>query len=295
MKKWLLGVFALVVVCVWPPVLDAFQAGQATQAAQPPATPSLSREFQPRPYTVGPGDKIKLDFYNLSDSDLEMKKEYLVEAAGTIQLKYVGSINVKGFTTTQIEDAVKKALVERQLYPAGVVSVVAEVSDERLQSVTVNGQVSQPGEKLLKGTQMTLGRAITAAGGVTQNAGQEIEIRRNVDGSAQVIKVTQDMMMNGDDPQLIAEDQIFVSQGQVFFVSGQVGTPGTKVWKPGMTVQQAVAMSGGMTAKGKFGYIDRPRKDAQGKIIGYDKKKNLKKETEIYPDDTLVIAAKWIG
>lgn len=291
MKKRLLGICALVAVCVWPPVLDGFQAAQA---GQPPVVAPLSREFQPKPYTVGPGDKIKLDFYNLDDTDADMKKEYLIEASGTIQVKYVGAIAVNGLTTPEIEEAVKKALVAKQIYPEGVISVGAQVTDERLQSVTVQGQVVSPGEKYLRGAQMTLGRAIIAAGGLAPNAGQEIEIKRTVEGKLEIITVTQTQLNGGDDPQLIADDQIFVKQGQVFYVNGQVLTPGPKAWKPGMTVLQAVAMAGGMTAKGRYGHIDRPVKDADGKILKYTKVKNLKPETEVRPDDQLNIKACWI-
>lgn len=291
MRQWLVGVLACVAVCVSPLALDAFQA---TQAGQPPVAP-LSKEFQPKPYTVGPGDKIKLEFYNLSDTDIDMKKEYLVEAAGTIQVKYVGSIVVNHLTTAEIEDAVEKALVAKDMYPAGVVQVSAQVTDERLQSVTVQGAVASPGEKGLKGGQMTLGRAIIAAGGLTSSAGQEIEIKRIVDGKTQIIPITQTQLNGGDDPQLIADDMITVKQGHIFFVNGQVLTPGQKVWAPGMTVTKAIALAGGMTPKGKLGHIERPVKDADGKVLKYKKIKGLKPETEILPDDLLIINTKWFG
>jgi len=122
MRQWLLGVLAFAAVCASAPALDAFQA---TQAGQPPV-PSLLPEFQPKPYPFGPGDTIRLEFYNLSDSDADMKKVYLVEAAGTIQLKYVGSIQVNRLTSAQIEDAVEKALVDNMLYPAGVVQFLGK-------------------------------------------------------------------------------------------------------------------------------------------------------------------------
>lgn len=292
MKKWLLGVLALVAVCVWPPVLDAFQT---VQAGQPPVVAPLSREFQPKPYTVGPGDIIKLDFYNLDDTDTEMKKSYLVEASGTIQLKYAGSIVVNGLTTPEIEAAVKKALEDKGMYPPGVIAVVAQVSDERQQPVTVQGQVVSPGEKQLRGAQMTVSRAINNAGGFTASAGQEVEIHRQVNGKAEIIKVTRSQLDGGDDPGLIAEDTVIVKQGYVFFVNGEVLTPGQKVWAPGMTVLKAIALAGGMTAKGKYGHIERAIKDADGKILKYEKIKKLKPETPILPDDQLIIAKKWFG
>ncbi len=72
-------------------------------------------------------------------------------------------------------------------------------------------------------------------------------------------------------------------------------TPGQKVWAPGMTVLKGVALAGGMTPKGKYGHIDRAIKDADGKILRYERIKNLKHETEILPDDQLFIARKWFG
>jgi polysaccharide export outer membrane protein len=292
MKKWLLGVFALVAVCVSSPVLDAFQA---VQSGQPPVVAPLSREFQPKPYTVGPGDRIRLDFYNLSDTDTEMKKEYLVEAAGTIQVKHVGSISVNGFTTPEIEAAVKKALESRGFYPEGVISVSAQVTDERQQPVTVQGQVVSPGEKQLRGAQMTVSRAINAAGGFTPSAGEEVEVHRVVNGKTDIIRVTKTQLNGGDDPGLVAEDTIIVKQGYVFFVNGEVLSPGQKVWAPGMTVLKAIALAGGMTPKGKYGHIQRAVKDADGKVIKYEKVKKLKPETEILPDDQLHIDRKWFG
>ena len=292
MKKWLLGVFALAAVCVWPPVLDAFQA---VQSGQPPVVAPLSKEFQPKPYTLGPGDTIRLDFYNLSDTDADMKKLYLVEASGSIQVKHVGSIAVKGLTTPEVEEAVEKALVNLKFYPAGVVQVNAQVTEERQQPVTVQGQVVSPGEKQLRGAQMTVSRAINAAGGFTPNAGQEVEIQRQVNGKPEIIKVTRSQLDGGDDPGLIAEDTVVVKQGYVFFVNGEVLTPGQKVWAPGMTVLKAIGLAGGMTPKGKYGHIQRAVKDADGKVIRYEKVGNLKPETEILPDDQLFIARKWFG
>ncbi len=292
MKQWLLGIFALAVVCAWPPVLDGFQAAQA---GQPPVVAPLSREFQPKPYTVGPGDTIQLEFYNLSDIDADMKKAYLVEASGTIQLKYVGSIVVNHLTTPEIEEAIEKALIAKNIYLPEVIAVTARVTDERQQPVTVQGHVVSPGEKQLKGGQMTVNRAINAAGGYTSLAGQEVEVQRKVGGTTEIIKVTRSQLDGGDDPGLIAEDTVVVKQGYVFFVNGQVLTPGQKVWAPGMTVLKAIGLAGGMTPKGKYGYIERPIKDAVGKILRYEKIKRLKPETEILPDDQLFIGLKWFG
>jgi protein involved in polysaccharide export with SLBB domain len=294
MKKGVFGIVGVLALMVWAPLLGAFQATQGGQA-QPPVAP-LSREFAPKPYTVAAGDRILLDFYNLVASDLDMKKVYLVEPDGTIQVKHVGSVLVHGKTTPEIADLVRKAL-EPRWYPPDVVQVTAVISEERVQRVQVGGQVISPGEKLLRGNQMTVSRAIASANGFTPMAGQEIEIQRVVDGKQVIVPVTRTQLDSGDDPQLIADDVVTVKTGYVFFVSGEVNSPGQKVWAPDMTAGRAVSMSNGMTTKGKWGYIDRPVKGPDGKVLKYIKikGKDLKAETPILPDDTLHIARKWFG
>ena len=291
MKKGVVGIVGLLAVLLWTPLLGAFQATQAAQTTPP--LPPLSREFAPKPYTVAAGDKIKIEFYGLIPSDFEMRTVYLVEADGTIQVKHAGTISVNGKTTPEVAELVQKAL-EPNIYPVGVLQVSASIAEERLQRVIVQGQVVQSGERSLRGAQMTVSRAIAAAGGPTQMAGQEIEIQRVVDGRSVIIPVTRAQLDGGDDPQLMADDVVNVKTGRVFFVTGEVNAGGQKVWAPGMTVGKAISMSNGMTNKGKLGHIKRQIKGADGKIR-FEKITKLKDETEILPEDTLVIDRKWFG
>jgi len=291
MKKGVVGIVGLLAVLLWTPLLGAFQATQAAQTTPP--LPPLSREFAPKPYTVAAGDKIKIEFYGLIPSDFEMRTVYLVEADGTIQVKHAGTISVNGKTTPEVAELVQKAL-EPNIYPVGVLQVSASIAEERLQRVIVQGQVVQSGERSLRGAQMTVSRAIAAAGGQTQMAGQEIEIQRIVDGRSVIIPVTKAQLDGGDDPPLVADDIIVVKTGRVFFVTGEVNAGGQKVWAPGMTVGKAISMSNGMTNKGKLGHIKRQIKGADGKIR-FEKITKLKDETEILPEDTLVIDRKWFG
>ncbi len=45
-------------------------------------------------------------------------------------------------------------------------------------------------------------------------------------------------------------DIINVPKAQTFFITGQVRNAGTFVLEPGMTVQQAIALAGGLTDRG---------------------------------------------
>ncbi|MDA1305774.1 MAG: polysaccharide biosynthesis/export family protein [Acidobacteria bacterium] len=81
----------------------------------------------------------------------------------------------------------------------------------------------------------------------------------------------------------------------VFFVNGEVNEPGQKVWAEGMTVEKALGLAKGMTSRGKLWHIMRPVRDENGAVLKYDKISNLKPDTEILPDDELVITFKWWG
>lgn len=286
MQRKFFGLVGLAVIALTAG-LSAQQAGQATPIP-------LSPDFAPKPYTVAAGDTLRLDFYNLDVRDNDMKGNYLIAIDGTILLKHAGPVRVHGMTTRQVEDAVMAALVPG-IYKQGVIQVTVIVADEREQEVTVQGQVNSPGLLRLKGNQMTVSRAIIAARGFTSLAGQEIEVQRTVEGKRVVINLTRTQLENGEDPALIAEDTITVKQGQIFFVNGEVNVQGQKVWTPGMTVSRAIGLANGMTAKGKLGHIMRPVKDADGKVLKYEKIKGLKLETPVLPDDELFIARKWFG
>jgi protein involved in polysaccharide export with SLBB domain/beta-lactamase regulating signal transducer with metallopeptidase domain len=289
-----------------PVVLDFLMP--TTQAmAMPQAPPPAPQQAPVRRVAVG--DTIKIDFYGLARADEEMRKDYVVGTDGAIQVKHLWAVPVAGKTFPEVAHAVLSDLVEKKLYPPGVVQVVAipaepskeaetpkEVKpEEPIVRVQVQGQVMSPGEKPLRGTQLTVSRAIAAANGFTAMAGQDIEIRRRVGEVVETIKMTRAQLDAGDDPQLLADDIVIVKTGYIFFVAGEVNTPGQKIWAPGMTVGKAISMSNGLTTRGKLGHIERPIKDAAGKVIRYERIRTLKPETEVLPGDTLHVARKLFG
>ncbi len=288
-----------------PVVLDFLMpTTQAMAMPEPPPPPTPQAPMR----RVAAGDTITINFYGLVRSDDEMSRRYVVRADGTIEVKHLGLVTVAGKTMREVAEAILGSL-EPNFYPPGVVQVVAipaepakepetpkEVKPEEvIARVQVMGQVVTPGEKALRGNQMKLHRALAAANGFTPYAGQDIEIRRRVGGAVEIIKLTRAQVDAGDDPPLLDGDIVIVSRGSAFFVAGEVGTPGQKIWAPGMTVGKAISMSNGLTTRGKLSHIERPIKDATGKVIRYERIKNLKPETEVLPEDTLHVARKWFG
>jgi protein involved in polysaccharide export with SLBB domain len=288
-----------------PVVLDFLMpTTQAMAMPEPPPPPTPQAPMR----RAAAGDTIKIDFYGLVSADEGMTGRYVVRADGAIEVKHLGLVKVAGKTMREVADVVLRSL-EPTFYPAGVVQVVAipvepskeaetprEVRPEEvLARVVVMGHVISPGEKLLRGTQLRVSRAIAAANGFTPMAGQDIEIRRRVGEVVETIKMTRAQLDAGDDLPLLNDDIVIVSRGSVFFVAGDVNSPGQKIWAPGMTVGKAISMSNGLTTRGKFSHIERPVKDDTGKVIKKVQIKNIKDDTEVLPDDVLVVARKWFG
>jgi protein involved in polysaccharide export with SLBB domain/beta-lactamase regulating signal transducer with metallopeptidase domain len=269
-----------------PVVLNYFTVpAQAMELQAPPPQPIQERR-------VAAGDILRLLWTNVVNADDDLNQRYVVDVNGNITLKYVGFVLVAGKTKTEIERTVVDRFTDAQLYPRGVISVaVAIVADDR-GTIIIHGQVGRPGEKRFFADDMTLLKVIAAAGGLLPASG-DVEIRRV--GVGQAINITKAQLQAGADLKLIDGDMVTVRQDYVFFITGQVMNPGQKAWTEAMTVQKAAALAGGTTPQGKFSHIERPVKDERGRIIKYTKIKNLKPDTKVLPDDTLVVARKWIG
>jgi polysaccharide export outer membrane protein len=265
----------------------------ALAQSTPPGTIPLSPEFKKAPYKLGPGDKIELRFFGLFPQDQqEMNTTYEVQPNGSIVLKHIDAVNVNGKTTEEVQSIILGRLIPGYYRD---LKLGIDLVSERLQEIFVQGYVNSPGAKNLPGSQMTVLRAIAQASGYNTNAGEEVDVR-DVNGATR-LTVTRTQLENGDDPPIEAGETVFVRQGKFVFISGEVVTPGQKRWTPSLTVSQAIAMSGGMTTKGKLGKIRRRvyNDDGTFKETIEVKGKKLTLDTLLLPEDELQISRKFFG
>jgi polysaccharide export outer membrane protein len=130
---------------------------------------------QDRESLIGPLDTIGIDVFNVP----ELSREVQVDAGGRISMPLIGTIDARGKTSVELADAIEGALRGRYVRdPEVTVNVKSSVS----QVVTVDGQVSEPGLYPVT-NQMTLGRAIASAKGVSEFAKlDDVVILRTVNG-----------------------------------------------------------------------------------------------------------------
>ncbi len=162
--------------------------------------------------SVGPGDVFVVAVVGEKD----IPGEFRVQPDGTIDFPYLDRIKVAGLEPQQIEELIKKDLIERQiLVNPQVTLVVKQYNSKR---ISVVGAVTKPGV-LPWSDGMKLVDAIMQAGGLTATAdGDHVRITRLVTGGKTVSAVVSiDAITDGKlgDVPLQAGDTIKVD-GRVF-------------------------------------------------------------------------------
>jgi polysaccharide export outer membrane protein len=255
----------------------------AQQAAPLPAAPPRSEPAAAAParYLIGAQDLLKVTVFD----EPELTNSYRVDGDGFITFPYIGRVAASGLTLVELQDRI------RGLLAAGFIKnpqVRAEVGEFKSQSVLVSGEVRQPGKITMTGT-MTLLEALAAAGSTTSSASSELTVahpKKAGETDSDVARINwKDLQLGkGTDVVLLDGDIINVPKAQTFFITGQVRSGGPFVLEPGTTIQQAIAMAGGLTERGSDRGITVTR-IVNGKST--DVKVTL--EDKVQPNDTIMI------
>ena len=200
-------------------------------------------------YLIGPQDLLKITV--LDEPDLT--NEYRVDSDGYITFPYIGRVQAAGLNPGALQDRIRNLLSPSYLKNP---QVRVDIDQYKSQSVLVSGEVRQPGKIPMTGA-MTVLEALAAAGSPTPAASSEVTIARPRKASwnqpeAEIVHVNwKDLQLGkGTDPVLQDGDLLNVAKAQTFFITGQVKNSSSYVLEPGMTVEQAIAMAGGLTERG---------------------------------------------
>ena len=232
-----------------PPVPQAPAATQKLPAPQAPApgAPAASQPAAaPTNYRIGPQDTLLITVVD----EPELTGKFPVDAEGMFSYPYLNRVRAAGMSVAELQNQLVTQLKAGYLRNP---QVRVEVDLFRSQSVMIVGEVRQAGKIPMTGPAMTLLEALVLAGSPTAQASNEIIVRhRAADGrEAEEVRVNRkDLELGKSDVVLRDGDIINVPSAQRFYMDGQVRNPGYYVLDPGMTVQQAIALSGGLTDRG---------------------------------------------
>lgn len=217
---------------------------QRPAAAVPAATASALPAAVPDPgYILGVNDTITVTVYGQPEFNVTTR----VKPDGTVVMPLVGPVQANGKTVLSLADDIKKILVQKGFLKDPIVNI--EINGYASKTVNVAGRVSKPGVYPLDQQYRVLEMLLKA--GWVQSIYGDVYVRRGSDYS-EITLNTEQLVRGGPDknPVLQAGDTIFVPDPDTFIIYGQVSRPGTYPLLPGMTVREAIATAGGVTALG---------------------------------------------
>ncbi|HPD13655.1 MAG TPA: polysaccharide biosynthesis/export family protein [Planctomycetota bacterium] len=199
---------------------------------------------------------------------------------GMVRLPLAGSVPVAGKSVAEIEAAVAAAYYPKHL--SSPPSVLARVADYRVATVYAIGAIGSPGRYELRSNELELAVLLAKAGGIgvgrtasgvgaggakvirIRHAGQPREAKPlEVPVRDRNIPIANVALQDGDTVEVEHFDD------PLFTVTGLVMSPGVHPYPPGAkyTLQQVLAMSGGIDTQAGPRYATIYRQDGNGKTI----------------------------
>ena len=161
-----------------------------------------------RIYRISPFDQLSIGVYGVE----EMAQTLRVDSGGMIQVPLAGPINAAGMTTQQLAGVITERLVRYIRSP----QVSVNLDETTTQSVTVYGQVQEPGQFPVRG-KMTLMRAIALANGFSGTADTaNVVVFRTVGKQDMAALYDLEAIRRGayPDPDIYANDVIAVDESR---------------------------------------------------------------------------------
>lgn len=205
-------------------------------------------------YRIGAEDLLEITLFNVSGADGRVTPRTVrmrVSQRGVITLPLLGDISVMGLTVAAVEQALRERY-DKYIHNPQVGVLVTEYR----QRVSVIGEVQRPSIVELTGP-MTVLELLAQAGGVTERAGSQVHIYRQVPEGRQSFVI--DLSALASNIGLIndkgapfvnmpvqAGDVINVPQAGMFFVDGAVRSPGSYQLSRRSTLTQVLATAGGV-------------------------------------------------
>ncbi|WOD41101.1 SLBB domain-containing protein [Nodosilinea sp. E11] len=247
------------------------------QLAAPMAEPRL-----PEAYVLGPGDRIRIDIFNIPEFSGPENGVHEVLVDGTLALPLAGAVAVQGLTLAEAQTALVTSYAPLLTRPPQLTVTLLAARPVR---VVVAGEVNRPGTYTIELEAETSGsgsgnptarqwptltQVIQEAGGITQQANiKAIQVRRpHRQGDAMVTASLWDLIRTGDINQdmrlrdgdtivvpkavaVLPEESVAISSANFspaampVQVVGEVASPGGVTLPANATLNQAILAAGG--------------------------------------------------
>ena len=218
-------------------------------------------------YRIGPKDLLDVKVFEVPELNVERR----VSDAGAIDLPLLGDFPVGGLTAREAASKLEELLKAKYVNRA---SVSIQIKDFESRPISVLGAVARPGSLTVSGN-WTLLQAISAAGGLTPQAGKRIYVLRRADNSlSDTLELSTDDVLQSASTlwnvPIYPSDVINVPAKTTVkvFCLGEVKTPGALEFDGNdpLTLLAAIAKAGGLTDRASK-TIHIQRRSADGKTV----------------------------
>lgn len=220
---------------------------------------------------LGIGDAVRVTVFQQPDLTTEAR----VSDHGTISLPLVGEVKIDGATTTEAGNRIAEAYQKGKYLKAPQVTVA--LTAVRSRQVSVLGMVARPGRYVLEDAKPGISDVIAAAGGIAAGGNENVTVIRNGE-SQKVSSLARDF-------ELKPGDTLYVDRGPTFYIYGEVTRAGAYPVQPGLTVMQAISLSGGITPRGSERRLKMRRPGPDGQVVETD----AKLQDQVKADDVIFV------
>ncbi len=207
-------------------------------------------------YVLGPDDAVQVIVYGQTEFNVSTR----IKSDGTIVMPLIGVVKAAGETNITLAKLIGDRLTKAGFLKDPIINV--EIGSYVSKSVNVAGKVANPGIVPLDRGYRAL-EVLLKTGWVRENGANYVYLRR--DGAAEQ-KLDVEKLVRGDvdgNPVLRPGDTLFVPDAENFFIYGQINRSGSFAVLPGMTIRQALAVAGGVTASGSSNKVGIIRGNAK--------------------------------
>lgn len=234
------------------------RAGAAGVAAPATPMPSVAE------YQLGAGDVVRISVYQNPDLTVESR----ITENGVISFPLLGSVVIGGRTVSAAEKAIADGLRSGNFVRQPQVTVM--LMQVRAHQASVLGQVNRPGRYPLEQAGMRLSDLLAIAGGVSVGGSDIVVLSGTRGGTPLRVEVDLPLLFaaggRDKDPLVENGDAIWVDRQPLVYIYGEVQRPGPLRLERDMTLMQALASGGGLSARGTEKGIRVHRRAEDGKV-----------------------------
>ncbi|CAM5793325.1 polysaccharide export protein EpsE [Rhizobacter sp. Root404] len=233
-------------------------------------SPSATAASAPKPEAIlGAGDVVKITVFQQPDLTVDGGR---ISEANQINFPLLGNVVIGGLSVSAAELKIAKLLRDGGFVLRPQVTI--QVGQIRSSVISVLGQVAKPGRYPIETVGAKVSEMIAVAGGVVPGGADVVTLVGTRNGRP--IKLDIDLpaiLQSGKnelDLQVENGDIIYADRAPSAYIYGEVQRPGMFKLERGMTLMQALAQSGGLTARGTQRGIKVHRRDANGNVVIMD-------------------------